>query len=64
LDVQREDETIDSETSPLYVSRHSALQDAVDELSHQRNLRNPLEVTFLEKLAQDLGGPRCEFFKK
>nr|XP_034320468.1 uncharacterized protein LOC105328763 [Crassostrea gigas] len=64
LDVQREDETIEGDTSPIYVSRESCLRDSIEELCHQKNLRFPLEVTFLGELAQDLGGPRREFFEK
>lgn len=63
-DVQWEDETIEGDTSHLYVSRKSCLRYSIEELCHQKNLRFPLEVTFLGELAQDLGGPRREFFEK
>lgn len=64
LDVQREYETIEGDTSPIYVSRESCLRYSIEELCQRKNLRFPLEVPFLEELAQDLGGPRREFFEK
>lgn len=63
-DVQWEDETIEGDTSPINVSRESCLRDSIVELCHQKNLRFPLEVTFLGELAQDLSGPRRELLRR
>ena len=64
LDVQRDDDVIEGDTSPIFVSRMSIFEDACEELAHQENIRFPMEVTFFGEQAQDLGGPRREFFEK
>ncbi|XP_033758492.1 uncharacterized protein LOC117340824 [Pecten maximus] len=62
LDLTSDEETIEGETTPLYIRRVELFKDAVEELKYQENIRLPLEINFCGEAAQDLGGPRREFF--
>ncbi|XP_033747514.1 uncharacterized protein LOC117332638 [Pecten maximus] len=61
LDLTSDEETIEGETTPLYIRRVELFKDAVEELKYQENIRLPLEINFCGEAAQDLGGPRREF---
>lgn len=52
--------TLDGQTTSLFISRLSILQDAFSELASAENIRFPLEVNFHVEQAEDLGGPRRE----
>ncbi|XP_069126951.1 uncharacterized protein [Argopecten irradians] len=61
LDVIREDEALEGETTSIYISRGNLFKDTCEELLVQDNIRNPLEVNFHGECALDYGGPRREF---
>lgn len=62
LDVTDESVTLDGQTTSLFISRLSILEDSFSELAIAENIRFPLEVNFHGEQAEDLGGPRREFF--
>lgn len=63
LDLTDPDQTIEGETTEIFVSRMNIFQDGMDELlgGTECDPSLPLEVTFTGEYAQDLGGPRKEF---
>jgi len=62
LDLISDDQTIEGETTPIYIRRTELFKDAIEELMYQENIRFPLEINFCGETAQDFGGPRREFF--
>jgi hypothetical protein len=62
LDITDEDDYIEGETSPIFVSRMNIFPDALSEMDFIENIRLPLDVTFSGECASDYGGPRKEFF--
>ncbi|XP_069129254.1 uncharacterized protein [Argopecten irradians] len=62
LDLETEEETIEGETSQIFVSRRDIFRDATEEISLLENIRLPIDVTFYGEEAVDFGGPRREFF--
>lgn len=63
LDLTDPDQTIEGETTEIFVSRMNIFQDGMDEIlgGTECDPSLPLEVTFTGEYAQDLGGPRKEF---
>jgi len=59
LDLTSTNNTIDGLTVPIYVDRWNLLQTTVDEILHcvddGNDFRTPLEVTFYDERAVDLG---------
>lgn len=54
---------LEGDTTNIFVSRERILDTGFSELMEPNlNFRLPLEVTFYGEEAQDLGGPRKEFF--
>lgn len=65
LDITNESEMLEGETTNIFVSRERihVLETGFSELMEPNlNFRLPLEVTFYGEEAQDVGGPRKEFF--
>jgi hypothetical protein len=63
LDITNESEMLEGETTNIFVSRERILETGFAELLEPNlNFRIPLEVTFYGEEAQDVGGPRKEFF--
>ena len=64
LDVTDEGVPLDGETTALFISRLNLLSDAIQEMKSDNvfNLRFPLDINFHAENAEDLGGPRKEFF--
>lgn len=63
LDITNESEMLEGETTNIFVSRERILETGFSELMEPNlNFRLPLEVTFYGEEAQDVGGPRKEFF--
>lgn len=56
LDVTDESVTLDGQTTSLFISRLSILEDSFSELAIAENIRFPLEVNFHGEQAEDLGG--------
>ena len=60
LDINNPGQTIEGETPEIFICRMNVFNDGMDKLlgamEHDRSL--PLEVTFTDECAQDLGGPR------
>ncbi|KAL9977064.1 hypothetical protein ACROYT_G014428 [Oculina patagonica] len=53
----------EGETNQIFVNRDKVLDTGMDEIKLLTNKRLTLEVQFYGEEAQDLGGPRKEFFK-
>ncbi|CAB4030287.1 leucine-rich repeat-containing DDB_G0290503 isoform X1 [Paramuricea clavata] len=52
----------EGETSLIMVDRYNILETSFEEVKSLENVRKTLEVQFYGETAQDLGGPRKEFF--
>lgn len=63
LDLTEVDETIEGETSTIFVGRHTLWDDANSEIKSLNDIRHPLEVQFYGEQSEDFGGPRKEFFR-
>lgn len=61
LDILDENSTIEGDVTPLYISRYSLYEDAMEEIAYAENIRFPLCVTFYTEGVSDFGGPRKEF---
>ena len=63
LDLTDPNQTIEGETTEIFVSRMNIFRDGMDELlgGTECDPSLPLEITFTGECAQDLGGPRKEF---
>ncbi|KAJ8320858.1 hypothetical protein KUTeg_002445 [Tegillarca granosa] len=63
LDLQDPGEYLEGETNEIFVGRNSIFIDGSNEILAIQNVRYPLNVTFYGEEAEDLGGPRREFFE-
>lgn len=63
LDLTEVNETIEGETSTIFVGRHTLWDDANSEIKSLNDIRHPLEVQFYGEQSEDFGGPRKEFFR-
>lgn len=63
LDLAEVNETIEGETSTIFVGRHTLWDDANSEIKSLNDIRHPLEVQFYGEQSEDFGGPRKEFFR-
>lgn len=63
LDITEVDETIEGETSTIFVGRYNLWDDANSEVKSINNLFFSLEVQFYGEQSEDYGGPRKEFFR-
>lgn len=63
LDLQNPGEYLEGETNEIFVGRNSIFIDGSNEILAIQNVRYPLNVTFYGEVAEDLGGPRREFFE-
>ena len=63
LDLTDPNQTIEGETTEIFVSRMNIFRDEMDELlgGTECDPSLPLEITFTGECVQDLGGPRKEF---
>ena len=63
LDIVDPSTELKGKTNFIIIDRDHVFQDALAEVALIDNLRLPLEVNFMGEGAQDLGGPRKEFFR-
>lgn len=63
LDIVDSSTELKGKTNFIIIDRDHVFQDALAEVALIDNLRLPLEVNFMGEGAQDLGGPRKEFFR-